>query len=201
MGRFQPSVIVSALVALAFFFGCTQSTLPSSCTGVNEDRLANCIYTSAVLDQNPYACYSLSSLSQRETCLRDSTDSAAKSRFEYLSPEERARMFATGEDLIVAAPLPLQNTEPIVPISNNTPSAPPLQQGGALPSGISEADAQSYMQAVNNNDLAPCVSIVDASTRTSCISEVAQKIKNPAVCPMFTLKEDFDLCNMYAKAG
>ena len=201
MGRFHLSIIVSALVALALFFGCTQSAIPSSCAGVSESRLANCIYTSAVLEQNPYSCYSIPALLQREQCLKDSTDSAAKSRFEALSTEERARVFATGDDLIVAPPLPPQSIVPIAPLPNNTPENQSNLQGINPPLGVSEADAQSYVRAVNNNDLAPCVSIVDASTRASCITQVAQKVKKPEICAMFSIKADRDLCNMYAKAG
>ena len=200
MGRFHPSVIVSALVALALFFGCTQSAAPSSCAGVADARLANCIYTSAVLEQNPYPCYSLASLSQRDRCLKDSTDSAAKIRFESLSPEERARVFATG-GLVVAPTPPRQSIEPAARLPNGAPSAQPNPQGVNPPPGVSEADAQSYIQALNSNDLAPCASIVDASARASCITQVAQKVKRPEICPVFAMKEDRDLCNMYAKAG
>ena len=66
---------------------------------------------------------------------------------------------------------------------------------------VTGANGRAYAQAVSNTDMAPCVSISDASTRASCITQVALRVKNPSVCGNLTLQADIDICNLYAKGG
>jgi len=197
MGHFTiPVLSLSVLIAL---FGCTQQGIPPACANASAGTLSNCIYLSSVLQQNPYGCYSIASLPQREKCLRDASDSTVQKLVEQMSPADRAKIFAAIPEAADApgASIPYP---PLPPASE--PAAPgALAEIISPPSGVSEEDSQSYVQAIEANDMAPCTTIVDASTRASCITQVALRVKNPAMCAQFTQKSDIDLCSLYAKAG
>ena len=195
MGRF--TLLSVSLALLLLLFGCTQGGIPTACANSSVDKLANCVYVSAVIDQNPYNCYTLQNISQREKCLRDASDSAMKKLLEQMTPAEREKVFAAISGVADASGV---NILPISPV--NEPTLPNATPEIINPqTGISEADTQAYEQAVAANDLAPCTKINDASTRASCITQVALRVKNPAMCRQFTQKTDIDLCNMYAKGG
>ena len=196
MRRFTIPLMLLALLLL--LFGCTQGGIPSACANSPVEKLANCVYVSAVLEQNPYDCYSLKENSQREKCLRDASDSAVKKLLEQMTPAERAKVFAAITSAVDASGMNI--TVPIPPASAPTNPAPPRAIINP-PTGVSEADSQAYAQAITANDMAPCTAIIDASTRASCITQVALRVKNPAMCSQFTQKSDIDLCNLYAKGG
>ena len=196
MRRFTLPFLSFALVLL--LFGCTQGAIPAACANSPADTLSNCVYVSAVLKQNPYDCYSLKNSTQREKCLRDASDSVVQKLLEQMTPDERAKIFAaisgaTGASgTNIPIPLPPANVQ-----ANSTPFPAIINP----PAGVSEADSKAYEQAIAANDIAPCTTITDASTRASCITQVAFRVKNPAICSQFTLKVDIDLCNLYAQGG
>ncbi|MCX6770692.1 MAG: hypothetical protein NTX79_01420 [Candidatus Micrarchaeota archaeon] len=196
MSRFALPLL--SLVLVLLLFGCAQGGIPSACAGSPGDKLPNCVYVAAVLGQNPYDCYSLKDISQREKCLRDASDSAVKKLLEQMAPAERAKVFAAipgadgASDISSQIPIPPAN-EPASPDATPAIINPPA--------GVSAADSQAYVRAIAATDMAPCTTINDASTRASCITQVALRVKNPAVCGQLTLKADIDLCNLYAKAG
>ena len=196
--RMRHFTIPLALLALALLlFGCAQGGIPSACAGSPVDKLANCVYVAAVLEQNPYDCYSIQNGSQKEKCLRDASDSAAKKLLEQMAPAERAKVFAA---LSGAAEAPGAAAPPLPPAAG--PANPGNGPTGATPqNGVSAADSQAYSDAIAASDMSPCATISDASTRASCITQVALQVKNPSVCSQLTLKPDIDLCNLYAKGG
>ncbi|MFA6328320.1 MAG: hypothetical protein WCY41_02660 [Candidatus Micrarchaeia archaeon] len=191
---------VLSLALLLALFGCTQGGIPAACANSTMSTIANCVYTNAVLEQNPYDCYSLNNSVQKEKCLRDSSDSSAKKLLEQMTPEERAKVFAAISGAIDAYGINGTNAISIVggqPDSGTEPEAATVNP----PAGVSEADSQAYTQAVAANNMAQCTTIGDTSTRSSCIVQVAQQVKAPDVCAPLSGSADFDLCNMYAKAG
>ena len=185
-----------SLLLMLLLLGCTQGGIPAACANSSLDKLANCIYTASVLEQNPYSCYSLKESLQREKCLRDASDSAAKKLLEQMTPAERAKVFEAISGAVNASGLSI----PIAPPSSS-PENPNSSAASNPPGGVSEADSQAYAVAVESSDMAPCATISDASTRASCITQVAIRVKNPAMCSQFTQKTDLDLCNFYAKGG
>jgi len=192
MRRFTLPLLLFALALL--LFGCTQQGIPASCANSTLDRLPNCVYVAAVMEQNPYDCYSLQNMSQREKCLRDASDSAMKKLLEQMTPDDRAKVFAAisgASGAYIPLPSPPANGQ------QNNPS--PIISNP--PANVSDADAQAYAQAVSANDMAPCATIGDPSTRSSCIAQVAIQVKNPAMCSQFTGQSDIDLCNMYSQGG
>ena len=196
MSRFTLPFLSLALVLL--LFGCTQGGITAACANSSVEKLPNCVYVAAVLEQNPYDCYSLKDNTQREKCLRDASDSAAKKLLEQMTPSERAKIFAAISEAANASGI------------GSIPSLPPANEPanpGEAPAiinpktGVSDADSQAYVQAIAKNDMSPCVTITDASTRASCITQVAIRVKKLEVCSQLTQKADIDLCNLYAKAG
>ena len=196
MRRFTLPLLSFALILM--LFGCAQAGIPSSCTNVSVDTLSNCVYVTSVLEQNPYECYSLQNATQREKCLRDASDSAAQKLLAQMTPEERAKVFAAISGAIDASGVNVQIPLPPSNVQVNTTPSPTIINP---PAGASEADSRAYEQAISANDIVPCTTITDASTRASCITQVAFRVKNPAICSQFTLKTDIDLCNLYAKGG
>jgi hypothetical protein len=199
-----PRTASAALLSLAIiaFSGCAQLGAPPQCLNATPDKLANCVYVNSVLEQSPYWCYSLSDMAQREKCLRDSTSPATQKELERMSSRERNAIFSetgTGAPDLPEAPIPKQpGQQPGTPL----PPAPPQANTPAgAPPGISGEDARAFSKAVQENDMAPCVSISDKATRASCITQVALRVKKPSVCEVLAAQEDIDICNLYAKAG
>jgi len=187
-------VVYTILLAfsLALLAGCTQAQLPQSCAGLSSEGLAACIYESAVLEQNPFSCYSLPEGSLRSACLADASDSSMKKLLERLTPQERAQLLGLAA---ASAEAPGTGALPYAPAETGQ-GAPEAEQPGAA-----GADSQYYGQAVESSDMAACTSISDPSMRASCITQVALQVKKPEVCNALALKADIDICNLYAKAG
>jgi hypothetical protein len=197
-------IAAALLLSLAFiaFSGCAQLGAPPQCLNASSGTLANCIYVNSVLEQSPYWCYSLSDMPRREKCLRDSTSSAMQKELERMPLGERSAIFAIGDAAVPAiqqALLPPQPSQPPPTVPTPVPPAANTQEG--MPAGISGEDAQAFGKAVQENDMAPCVSISDKATRASCITQVALRVKKPSVCEVLAAQEDVDICNLYAKAG
>jgi len=196
MRRFTLPLLSLALALL--LFGCTQAGVPPACANSTVDKLPNCVYVAAVLEQNPYDCYSLQNMSQREKCLRDASDSAVQKLLAQMTPEERAKAFAAISGAADASGINI----PIPSPPSNAPANP--NTGSTItnpPAGAPDADSQSYEQAISTNDMAPCTEISSASMRSSCITQVALQVKNPAICAQLTAQSDSDLCKMYAQGG
>jgi len=192
MRRFTLPLLSFAL--LLVLFGCIQGGIPAACANSSVEKLSNCIYIASVLEQNPFDCYSIKDNTQREKCLRDASDSAIKKLLEQMTPEERTKIF-----LAISGATNTSGIDIILPPTNESITPDP---GSAIinsSTGVSEADSQAYVQAVAANDMVLCATITHTSTRASCITQVALRVKNPAVCSQFTLTSDFDLCNFYAK--
>jgi len=195
MRRF--TIPILSLALLLVLFGCTQGGIPSACAGSSVEKLPNCVYVAAVLEQNPFNCYSLSNISQKEQCLRDASDSSIKKLLEAMSPAERAKIFSviSGEVNTSRVDVP-----PLPPV--NESADPNLELVNInLTDGVSEADSKAYAHAVAINNITACAPITHASTRSSCIAQVALRVKNPSMCSQFTLASDIDLCNFYAKGN
>ena len=195
MRRFTIPLLSLALLLL--LFGCAQGGIPAACANSSAGALSNCVYVAAVLEQNPYDCYSLKDSTQREKCLSDASDSAVKKLLEQMTPSERAKVFAAISGAADASGISI----PILPPASEPSSPTTGPAATSPPSGVSEADSQAYVRAVATTDMAICAAINDASTRASCITQVALRVKNPAICAQFTLKSDIDLCSLYAKGG
>jgi len=187
-----------SLALLLLLFGCAQGGIPSACANSPVDKLSNCIYVAAVLEQNPYDCYSLQENTQREKCLRDASDSSAKKSLEQMTPSERANIFVATPEAANASGI---SSIPFLPPANEPANSNASPAIITPKTGVSEADSQAYVQAIAANDMSPCITITDASTRASCITQVAIRVKKLEVCSQLTQKADIDLCNLYAKAG
>ena len=72
--------LLAALIAasIIFLFGCVQVSPPESCTSLSAADQPGCIYYTAVMNQDPYACYALQDTAQRTVCLKDAIDPTAK---------------------------------------------------------------------------------------------------------------------------
>ena len=72
--------LLAALIAasIIFLFGCVQVSPPESCASLSATDQPGCIYYSAVMNQDPYACYAIQDKAQRTVCLKDAIDPNAK---------------------------------------------------------------------------------------------------------------------------
>ena len=172
-----------ACAALFLMSGCIQPSLPSQCTAVPAGKLANCIYTAAVSEQNPFYCYSIPDMEKRATCMRHSQDPSMKKALSRAEPEVREQIFA-----------------------NNSAVQPPAEPS-APPSPTAECDSleASYRQAcisskaMREGKVELCELLFDTSLRTSCIGSVAQKTKDIKSCDSLSDDSDVSLCKSYAK--
>lgn len=184
------AIILSALILLP---GCAQRTIPYACQSVSQEKMANCVYTFSVLEQNPYYCYSLTNMDQRRTCLHDSAEPAMKTALERASPADRSAIFAPAAN---EGTQPAQKEEiptyPQPPPMATVPAQCDSYSGSAKDSCLSSA-------AITQLDMAACGAITDSEFRKSCISDVARKTKDISSCDTLASPDDANLCRLYAR--
>ena len=179
-----------ALLALAFLSGCAQLAIPSACQPVPAAKMANCIYVNSVAEQNPYYCYSLLNLTQRKTCLQDSTDTTMRDALQRASQEQR--------DAIFAQPPPSQQQQPAPPAPAVQPPAM-APANGCNSTNSSQANSCLRALAISQLNLSACDLVSDSVLRNSCISNIAIRVKNVTACAALNGTGETSLCSYYAK--
>lgn len=167
------------LAAALFLGGCAQARMPKECESRQGASLESCVYKQAVMAQEPFYCYSISDMEKRVRCLKDATDTAMQKKVQNLRDDEEIEIPA----------------EPANP-PQEPPAPPPQQNNGAV--NTAEIDGSIYAVAVASNDLQLCEQIFDPKIVKSCISQIAQKTKNPELCVSLTSIELVELCNLYS---
>ena len=192
--KHQAIFLAMPLFFLAAFFGCAQGG-PAECGSAPPEKLANCIYVKAVMDQNPFSCYSLEDTNQRARCIKDASDPAVRTSLQSALPEQRDSIFAE------PVPSPSKANATIAPEPEPPKTAPasPLEQCNSF----QPPDADQCMRAIaiESKDIAACNGVRDRTTKQNCITQVAKMVKSPAICGSLSSQDDINLCNLYAKAG
>jgi len=186
-------LVLAAFSLLALLLGCAQGSLPSQCTGVSPEMRSNCIYVNAVLEQNPYFCYSISEAEARADCITSASDPSMKTIVGRMLPSERDRILSTQ---------PAQNGNG----AGTQATGGQGQQTGQATDGtgvpftgesISDRDMRAY--AIENGDISACEQIAGSTLRKSCLSQIATMKKQPAICEQLISEENRQLCNMYSQ--
>jgi hypothetical protein len=112
MERFQFAIILLSALALS---GCASQ--PSSCGAVPPAKLSECVYTDAVMHQDPFSCYSIPDLNQRAKCLKDASDPAARTQLQHALPEQREPIFTAPESPPVSKANATAKPAPESPVS------------------------------------------------------------------------------------
>jgi hypothetical protein len=193
MGRAE---VLTLVLALTLLYGCAQGQMPQQCAAKQGGYLANCVYVNAVMEQNPFYCYSLSVMGQRVECLTDATDPAMKKRLENLKQDERDAIFMP-ESEVQPASFPGQ-----LPTIKPKPGQIPSGEGGYAATGGTadqpSPDEALYNAAVEGNDLQLCLQISSSEAVKSCISQIARQTKRPELCKTLKDKNLSELCNLYS---
>lgn len=123
--------LLAAILAFAFilFPGCVTVSPPQSCASLSATEQPGCIYYSAVMAQDPYPCYSIADKTQRETCLRDAIDPAAKKALQRSSGNRPGGLLNGTVSGGLHAQLPSNS-------SSNQPQPPPMQENGSSTGGL-----------------------------------------------------------------
>jgi hypothetical protein len=179
-----------AMLALAFLSGCAQMAIPSACQSLPDAKMANCIYINSVAEQNPYYCYSLLNLSQRKTCLQDSTDTAMRDALQRAPQEQRDAIFTQ-------LPPPQKQPAQKAPAVQQPPI--PAQASGCNSTNSSQAGSCLRALALSQLNVTACDSISDSVQRNGCISGVARMAKNVSACASLNGTEEASICSYYAK--
>ena len=194
----RSTALAALVLALSFlFFGCVQGSLPQQCSGMSGDRLANCVYVRAVIDQNPFNCYSIEKLDIRKTCISDASSTAMKKKLVSMAQNER--------DMLLIGPN--SSETPVVPAgqqpatATNETSSTTMQPGATTGANHSSLDQQVFLQAVDANRIELCEQIGDYETMRSCISQVARQTKVLSVCDSLSTADNIELCRMYTQGG
>lgn len=182
-----------ALFFLIFAYGCVQEASNPACTGLPPGKFENCIYVSAVLEQNPLPCYSIQELVKRERCLRDSTDVSMKKALENMAEHDRASIFVQ----------PQQKPAPNPPTDVDSPAQQNQTQPPNQTSNASNALPPSELlgQAISSKNITICSKIEDSSLRLSCITQISKMLKNLSNCELLPSPQDAEVCRMYSKGG
>jgi len=177
-----------ALMFLTYFFlfGCAQVSFPEVCRAVSASKMANCIYVNAVLEQNPFYCYSIEDLNQRGICMKHATDPAMRKAVQNAQAQDLDAVFAEPKgELPPAPPAPANLTEP---------------GNASCNSMIGVAKDNCFKtEAINSKSIVSCEKVADGSLRSACIAEVAKKTKDIESCKTLTDEESRSLCRLYAK--
>lgn len=179
------SALALACAALFFMSGCLQSSLPSQCASVPAGKLANCVYTAAVSEQNPFHCYSLPDMEQRATCMRHAQDPSMKKALSRAEPEVREQIFANNSTAQPQA----------------KPSAPPSPTAECDPLEAAYKQACISSKAMREGKVELCKMLFDTALRTNCIGSVAQKTKDLKSCDSLSDADEIALCKSYAKGS
>lgn len=180
-----PRLALAAAFAfsLTLLFGCVQTSIPKSCVGVVPAQAAQCVYAQAVLEQNPFYCYTINDAALRSDCMRHATDPVEKKRLENSQRQGITQPPAPVPAPVVEQPPPLP-AEPATPCD---------AQNGA------KRDECFKNAAVWAGDLLACLKIESASMRRTCVSQVALMTKDVDSCVNLADKALRDVCRTYAK--
>lgn len=135
---------ILALLAAAFLliYGCIQVSPSQQCSTLAPEDQPGCTYYSAVMDQNPYPCYSMANMAQREVCLKDAIDPAAKKALSRVPASKAGNVLsgktASSETAPSTPPAPQptnttgnQNETAAPPLPGENTTAPPAPQESA----------------------------------------------------------------------
>lgn len=179
------NVVLALTLAFSFtlFFGCVQSSAPSSCSGVASEKLAECVHVQAVLEQNPFYCYSIEDKALRASCMRAATDPIAKKQLENAQRQTVPRQDSAQPAQTAA---PAQQQEQPAPTPCN---------------GMAGAQLDECIRAnsVKEGNLLGCEAISDSAARKACLSQIAFSKKDVEICNSLAAGEDQDICRLYAK--
>lgn len=164
------------------FSGCVQSSAPQACAGFAPEQLAACTYEQAVLEQNPFYCYSISDITARKECMRAASDPIVKKQLE----NSKRRGEPTRQNVTVVVEKPPTVVPPAEPLSCEAMNG-------------TKKDECLRARAMNESDLFGCVKITSQSIRMACVSQVAQSTRDVELCVNLGDKELRDLCRLYAK--
>ncbi|MCX8194582.1 MAG: hypothetical protein N3G22_00525 [Candidatus Micrarchaeota archaeon] len=186
--------LILLFVGLGIFLsGCIQGEKPPQCASVPKEKFANCIYINAVMEQNPFYCYSLEDKEQKRVCIQDASDASKKAALERADQETRDSIFAPKKPQII----PVQNQT-----KNNTtdeiPQLPPLPQDPCEMAPASKKDECYWQVAMEDLNMPLCEKIKTGSFRENCIAYIALTTKNSALCQQLTNRSNIDLCRFFS---
>lgn len=175
---------LSALLAL-FSAGCVQTSAPPQCAdNASQPEAEQCTYKAAVMEQNPFYCYSISDPELRSDCMKHASDPAMKKRLERLTPQ------------------PAQPQQPQRPADEPPPSPPQDGNESACSNLTGIPRDECLLEAASSqDDLAGCMLVSDVSARQVCISRVAQSTKDLAACDTISDASDAEVCRAYASGN
>ena len=88
MARFQFALILLSTLALS---GCISQL--SNCGSAPPAKLSECIYTDAVMNQDPFSCYSIPDFNQRAKCIKDASDPNVRTQIQHALPGQAGPVF------------------------------------------------------------------------------------------------------------
>ncbi|VVB58906.1 Uncharacterised protein [Candidatus Anstonella stagnisolia] len=159
-----------------FLFGCINAP-SSTCPPADS----NCIYTQAVLQQDPYVCYNLPE-SQREVCFKAAANPLEKKK---LQGRQAIAPFAQPQPTAQQA----QAASPSLP-ENQTD----MQKALANCPASSDSDSCFFSLAKENSAVLICDRVKSKQVRDTCISNVAISSKKPAECSLLATEDEKTLC-------
>ncbi|MFA4983030.1 MAG: hypothetical protein WC588_02315 [Candidatus Micrarchaeia archaeon] len=183
---------LAALSILLFAFGCAQSSLPQACSALPAEKMPNCAYVSAVLEQNPFYCYSLPDPEQRATCIRDSSGPVMKSELERSSQSQRDSIFAPSE-----AQVPPAATQP--PATQDQTQPPAADETVCMEKQGGERDSCLSAYAIGSKAISHCAQIVSQPLRESCITQIAKSTRDMESCEQLEVQADYEICRSYSQ--
>ncbi|MCL6088713.1 MAG: hypothetical protein M1530_00930 [Candidatus Marsarchaeota archaeon] len=198
--RFRLLSAFLLLTPLLLLSGCLQPASVDRCIG-NPDR-EGCLTFYATWYQEPETCYSIESLTARQSCLEAATDPIASMRLQQSYAAYGRAPPSTKPAAKPPAANASANTTPTAPLAPITP--PPsndLISKCMAASPAMTVDSCAKQLAVSNRDLSLCTLIVSPDMRSSCILAVATSTKDPTACQIFNLTSDRQFCLYYARGA
>jgi len=180
---------LALLAGLFLFFGCIQPQQAERCTGFYGDEKDKCLKETAIWYQQPYLCYSVKSLKEREACLEDSTtpQAAQKLKDETLYGKVNKPLADSLKEQsggsAAKAEVPVSTEEKIVQCAKNE--------------GMTQ-EACKRMVAIETLNITLCAELVDGNYRSSCIMQVANTNKDPKMCEQLARTDDRNTCKHFS---
>lgn len=184
-GKLGVFLALAMLFAGMLAFGCIQSKSAGSCVQYADiSQKEQCISYMAIWYQDSYACYDITDITLRESCLDKSIDPKEAVKLKSATTQKTSNATTSTQN-------PGNQTKVIQEIDNAQVSKCVSEKNLAVEECMKDV-------AIETKDMTMCAKITADEYKMPCITNVAVLLKNPEICNVLEDSQERGLCNYYS---